>query len=196
MPAGGWRAWLVAIPLAVIVFYAFFPVLDNGFVPSVDDDKNFLANPHFRGLGAAQVKWAWTTFWVGAYQPLGWLLFETQYVFCKLDPRGYHLTSLLLQVVDAVVLYVLTVALLARCLLIAFVIVARLARPKRTGQATGDETREIVLVESLYGHATQQHGGAGRLAIESGKRLGHLEPQPQRAKHASIVIGSHAGRKL
>ena len=61
------------------------------------------------------MKWAWTTFWVGAYQPLAWLLFEAQYVFCQLDPRGYHLTSLLLQVANAVVLYVLTVALLVRC---------------------------------------------------------------------------------
>ena len=56
--------------------------------------KNFLDNPYFRGLGAAQVKWAWTTFWFGVYQPLAWLLFEAQYVFWKLDPRGYHLTSL------------------------------------------------------------------------------------------------------
>ncbi len=40
---------------------------------------------------------------------------EAQYVFCQLDPRGYHLTSLLLQVANAVVLYVLTVALLVRC---------------------------------------------------------------------------------
>ncbi len=61
------------------------------------------------------MRWAWTTFWVGAYQPLAWILFETQYVFCQLDPRGYHLTSLLFQVANAVVLYVLTVALLVRC---------------------------------------------------------------------------------
>ena len=112
-PAWDRRTWLVAIPLALVI-YAFIPVLDNGFVVW-DDDQNFLDNPYFRGLGAAQVKWAWTTFWLGVYQPLAWLLFEAQYVFCQLDPRGYHLTSLLLQVANAVVLYVLTVALLVRC---------------------------------------------------------------------------------
>ncbi len=52
---------------------------------------------------------------LGVYQPLAWMLFETQYVFWQLDPRGYHLTSLLLHVANAVVLYVLTVALLVRC---------------------------------------------------------------------------------
>ena len=114
LPAWDRRAWLIAVPLALIVTYAFIPVLDNDFV-SWDDHENFLNNPYFRGLGPAQVKWAWTTLWVGAYQPLAWLLFETQYVFCQLDPRGYHLTSLLIHVANAVVLYVLTVALLVRC---------------------------------------------------------------------------------
>ena len=114
LPAWDRRTWLVVIPLVFFIMYAFIPSLGNEFVVW-DDDQNFLANPHFRGLGTAQMKWAWTTFWFGAYQPLAWLLFETQYVFCQLDPRGYHLTSLLLQVANAVVLYVLTVALLVRC---------------------------------------------------------------------------------
>ena len=112
--ARDWRTWLVVIPLAFFVIYAFIPILANGFVDR-DDEQEFLYNPNFRGLGVAQVKWAWTSFWVGEYQPLAWLLFETQYVFSQLDPRGYHLTSLLLQVVDALVLYVLTIALLVRC---------------------------------------------------------------------------------
>ncbi len=108
------RVWLVAIPLAFFVIYAFIPVIHNGFV-LWDDKENFLENPYFRGLAAAQVKWAWTTFWVGAYQPLAWSLYGAQYVVCQLNPRGYHLTSLLLQVANVVVLYVLTVALLVRC---------------------------------------------------------------------------------
>ena len=112
----GWdrRTWLVAVPLALIVVYAFIPTLANGFL-GWDDDQNFLDNPYFRGLGAAQLKWAWTTFWLGVYQPLAWFLYGAQYLFCKLDPRGFHLTSLFLHVANAVVLYVLTVALLVRC---------------------------------------------------------------------------------
>jgi len=113
-PAWDRRAWLVAVPLALIVITAFIPTLDNGFV-EWDDHKNFLGNPFFRGLGAAQVKWAWSTFWLGAYQPLGWLLFEAQYVFWKLDPRGYHLASLVLHAANAVILYILAVTLLIRC---------------------------------------------------------------------------------
>jgi len=114
LPACDRRTRLMAIPLALVVIAAFVPILDNGFV-LWDDERNFLANPFYRGLGAAQVKWAFSTFWVGAYQPLAWLLFEAQYVFWQLDPRGYHLTSVLLHAANAVVLYVLTVAFLVRC---------------------------------------------------------------------------------
>ncbi len=114
LPVWDRRTCLVVVPLALVVIYAFAPVLDNGFV-NWDDTVNFLYNPYFRGLGTAQLRWAWTTFWTGTYRPLAWMLFETEYVFCKLDPRGYHLTSLLLQVATAVVLYIFTMVLLVRC---------------------------------------------------------------------------------
>ncbi len=114
LPAQSPYAWLAAIPLALITIAAFLPALDNGFV-HWDDDKNFLANPNYRGLGAAQRKWALSTFWLGVYQPLAWLLFEMQYALWKLDPRGYHLTSVILHTVNAVVLYMLAIALLRRC---------------------------------------------------------------------------------
>jgi hypothetical protein len=98
----------------LIAIAAFIPALDNGYV-DWDDRRNFVANPHFGGLGGAQVKWAWSTFWLGVYQPMAWLLLEVQYAFWGLDPHGYHLTSLLLHATNTVVLYVLTMTLLARC---------------------------------------------------------------------------------
>ena len=114
LPGWGRSTWLVAIPLVLIVIAAFMPALENGFV-NWDDDENFVDNPYYRGLGLAQMKWAWTTFWLGVYQPLAWLLFETEYVFWRLDPHGYHLTSVILHAANVVVLYVLTVTLLVRC---------------------------------------------------------------------------------
>jgi tetratricopeptide (TPR) repeat protein len=114
LPRPNPRAWLVALPLVVAVITAFVPVLGNGFV-NWDDDRNFLENPSYRGLGADQVYWAFTTFWLAVYQPLAWLCFEVEYVIWKLDPRGYHLTSVILHATNAVVLYVLTLTLLIRC---------------------------------------------------------------------------------
>ena len=106
-------AWTMTIPLVVLVVVAFLPVLDNGFV-NLDDDANFLYNPHYRGLGRAQLAWAWTTDWLGVFQPLAWMLFEAQYAVFGLNPRGYHLTSLLLHALTAVALFSLTRALVGR----------------------------------------------------------------------------------
>ncbi len=112
-PGRGLPAWTMTIPLVVLVVVAFLPVLDNGFV-NLDDDANFLYNPYFRGLGRAQLAWAWTTYWLGVFQPLTWMLFEVQYAVFGLNPRGYHLTSLLLHALTALALFSLTRALVGR----------------------------------------------------------------------------------
>jgi tetratricopeptide (TPR) repeat protein len=103
----------MAVPLAVVAVVAFLPAAGNGFV-CLDDRANLLLNPHFRGLGRAQLVWAWTTDWLGVYQPLGWTLLSAEYAAFGLDPRGYHLTSLLLHALTALALYALTLALLRR----------------------------------------------------------------------------------
>ena len=45
-PLPGWdrRTWLIAIPLALFVIYAFIPSLNNGFV-SWDDDRTSSTTP-------------------------------------------------------------------------------------------------------------------------------------------------------
>jgi protein O-mannosyl-transferase len=108
-----WCAGIVSLSVGALVIVVFFPVLDNGFV-NWDDDKNFLVNPHYRGLGFGEARWAFTTHWLGVYQPLAWLAFEIQYVVYKLDPRGYHLTSLILHAVNTVFLFLLSTLLLCR----------------------------------------------------------------------------------
>jgi hypothetical protein len=98
--------------LVVVVLAAFLPVHENGFV-SLDDNKNFVENGSFRGLGWPQLVWAWTTRHVGVYEPLGWMLLEAEYVAWKLDPRGYHLVSLALYTLVTIALYGLAVATVA-----------------------------------------------------------------------------------
>ena len=113
---GPWQeraAWL-ALLLVPVLWVAFVPILENPFV-GWDDPRNFLENPDFRGLGWTQIRWAWTTRLLGVYQPLSWMLFEAEYAVWGLDPRGYHLTSLILICLDALVLHALVVALLRRC---------------------------------------------------------------------------------
>jgi tetratricopeptide (TPR) repeat protein len=100
--------------LVLLVVVAFAPCLPNDFV-NWDDEDNFRKNPHFRGLGWSQLSWDWTSFKLGVYQPLAWMILGAEYLCWGLDPRGYHLASLVLYALDTVVLFVLTLAMLLRC---------------------------------------------------------------------------------
>lgn len=111
-PAIGADAW-VALALAAATVLAFLPVLGNGFV-AWDDTRNLVDNPHYRGLGWAQLRWMATESHYGHYVPLAWLTLAADYVVWGMNPAGYHLTSLLIHVAAAVTLYVVARALIAR----------------------------------------------------------------------------------
>src|SRR4051794_20571278 len=88
-------AWLVPLCIALATLVAFSPALLNGFV-NWDDDKILYDNPFYRGLAWVQLKWMFSTFLMGHYQPLTWLSFAIDYHLWGMAPFGYHLTSLLL----------------------------------------------------------------------------------------------------
>jgi Flp pilus assembly protein TadD len=105
-----WPVWGVVV---ACVWMAFLPALGNGFV-DFDDPGWILENTSFRGLGWEQIRFAFTTSTGGVYQPLGWLVQSLTYAIYGLDPRGYHLVSLLFHVVNVVLLHLLCVRLVAR----------------------------------------------------------------------------------
>src|SRR5262249_5260809 len=70
-------------------------------------DLNVVDNPQFRGLGPARLAWMFTTLHGGHYQPLTWMTLGLDYVLWGLDPRGYHLTSLVLHAANALLAWLL-----------------------------------------------------------------------------------------
>src|SRR5438445_6572706 len=109
-----WVRWLAPLLIALVNFAAFLPALQNEFV-DWDDQRNFLENPHYRGLGWTQLRWMWTTH-LGHYIPLTWMTLGLDYLLWGMNPVGYHLTSLLLHVTNAVVFSFVVRRLLARAL--------------------------------------------------------------------------------
>ena len=103
-PFGASSAWLIPLIVAVVTVVAFLPAIGNQFV-SWDDARNFVDNPHYRGLGWSQLKWMWTTFHMGHYVPLSWMTLGLDYSLWGMNPAGYHATNLLLHAANAVVLY-------------------------------------------------------------------------------------------
>jgi Flp pilus assembly protein TadD len=122
---------------AALSAVAFLPAMGNAFL-DWDDVSNIVANRDFRGLGWNQIRWAWTTLHMGVYQPLSWMLLSAQYLASGLDPRGYHLTSLLLHAAEAVALYALVVLLLNR------------SQPDRAASRTWIPPVATALAVSLY----------------------------------------------
>src|SRR5947208_3390586 len=99
-----WVRWLAPLLVALFTLAAFLPTLQNQFV-AWDDDKNFLDNPRYRGLGWAHLRWMFTAFHLGHYIPLTWVTFGMDHLLWGMKPVGYHLTSLLLHAANAVLFF-------------------------------------------------------------------------------------------
>jgi tetratricopeptide (TPR) repeat protein len=98
------RSWPWCVALAAAVFVSFLPALRCGFV-NWDDDFNFLDNLEYRGLSPTHLKWMFSTFLMGHYQPLSWVTLGADYVVWGMNPLGYHLTSLLLHAIGVCILF-------------------------------------------------------------------------------------------
>jgi Flp pilus assembly protein TadD len=110
-PLDSWIAFLVAL----VTFAVFFPALRNEFV-NWDDYELLVDNPRYRGLGWEQVRWMFSTFHNGHYQPLSWMTFALDYLIWGMEPFGYHLTNLVLHAANTALFYFLALRLLSLAL--------------------------------------------------------------------------------
>ena len=91
-----------ALVVATIAIYS--PVLGHSFVV-LDDREYVTANSHIHGLGWETIKWAFTSTAAANWHPLTWLSHALDYQLFALNPTGHHLTSVLIHVLNAVLLY-------------------------------------------------------------------------------------------
>ncbi len=105
-------SWLIPLIVVLVTTAAFLPALQNGFV-NWDDYENYVTNPYYRGLGWIQLRWMFTTFFFGHYQPLSWMTLALDYLLWGLNPFGFHLTNLILHAINALLFYFVAVRLLS-----------------------------------------------------------------------------------
>jgi protein O-mannosyl-transferase len=110
-PLDSWIAFLVAL----VTFAVFSPALRNEFV-NWDDYDLLVDNPRYRGLGWEQLRWMFSTFHQGHYQPLSWMTFGLDYLIWGMEPFGYHLTNLVLHAANTALFYLLALRLLSLAL--------------------------------------------------------------------------------
>ena len=98
---------LASLILIILVFAAFSHVTNNDFV-AYDDDVYVTENPHVQqGLSADGVKWAFTTFRASNWHPITWLSLMADAQLYKLNPSGYHLTNLIIHLINTLLLFLL-----------------------------------------------------------------------------------------
>src|SRR4030095_17233315 len=97
---------ITAICIFVITISVFVIAITNQWV-SWDDDVTLVTNTRFRGLGWLQLRWMFTTFYMGHYQPLSWVTFAIDYLLWGMDPFGFHLTNVALHGFNAVLVFFL-----------------------------------------------------------------------------------------
>lgn len=104
---------IALIAVALVAPLPFLPALENGFAEWWDDTAMLVENLAFREITPASLHWMFSTFLLGHYQPLSWLTLAVDYQVWGMNPRGYHVTNLLLHGVNAALFLVLLVRLLA-----------------------------------------------------------------------------------
>ena len=101
---------VLIVLIASVVFACYMPTLNNGFV--WDDDVNFTENFNYRGLSTSHLNWMFTTFHDANFHPLAWLTLGFDFVLWGMNPAGYHLTNLVLHVLNAVLFFFLIIEFL------------------------------------------------------------------------------------
>ncbi len=109
--APNWLRILLPLLVAGAAFVTFLPALNAEFV-NWDDDKLFVNNPHYRGLSWPHLKWMFATTTMGHWQPLSWMTLGLDYKLHQMEPRGYHLSNMLLHAGCALAFYFLALRLL------------------------------------------------------------------------------------
>ncbi|NPU83627.1 MAG: tetratricopeptide repeat protein [Syntrophaceae bacterium] len=107
------KTWIL-IGLAALVLLSFQGVFQNGFI-HYDDHVYVTDNPHVRGgLSAEGIRWAFTATDAGFWHPLTWLSLMADAQLFRLNPAGYHGTSLLLHLLTTALLFLVLSGLTGR----------------------------------------------------------------------------------
>ncbi len=94
--------------LITVIMCAYWPLRDNDLV-SYDDEKYLTENVYVKnGLTMDGIKWAFVAFYHSNWIPLTWIsyMIDTE-LYDGVNPRGVHMTNLLLHVLSTVLLFYL-----------------------------------------------------------------------------------------
>src|SRR5262249_39294445 len=99
--------FFLCVVLALATLLVYCRVFDHPFI-NFDDNEYVSNNQHVqRGLTAADVRWAFTSFDCANWHPLTWLSLQLDHYLYGLRPGGYHATNLMLHIVNTLLLFLI-----------------------------------------------------------------------------------------
>jgi Tfp pilus assembly protein PilF len=100
-------ALIIALLLFGGTLLLYVPALNNAFV-NYDDPAYVTGNAHvLQGLSWNNIAWAFSTTVEANWHPLTWISHMTDVALFGTNPRGHHLTSILLHALNVVLLFLL-----------------------------------------------------------------------------------------
>ncbi len=105
------RLYLLA--LLILSLWTYAGVASCDFV-SLDDPMAVVDNPHIAdGLTVKGIAWAWTTSYYDYWHPLSWMSHMVDVSLYGMNPRGHHVTNLLLHLLCVVLVFLFVARLTA-----------------------------------------------------------------------------------
>jgi len=103
--ASSWSAvrWSPAV-VALATIFAFAPAIGNGFT-KWDDPLYVTENHQIRDLSLMSLKGTFSTFFEGNYHPLTMASLALDYHFWRLNPKGYHITNVVVHVLNTLAVF-------------------------------------------------------------------------------------------
>ena len=89
----------------LITFFTYESSLNNGFT-NWDDPKYVIDNELIKSFSWNNIKAIFSTYIMGNYHPFAIISYAFDYYFYQLDPFGYHLTNLIIHLVNTVLVFV------------------------------------------------------------------------------------------
>ncbi len=168
------RDWLAAATLAGITFAAFWPALGCEFI-NYDDPDYVSRNPHVTaGISLDGVRWAFTSFECSNWHPLTWLSLQADAALFGPNPRGFHLTNVLLHCANAALAFLALRSLTGAYWRSLAAAVLFAVHPLRAESVAWVAERKDVLsvcfgLSALWAYAAYVHApSAGRNAVVAG----------------------------
>jgi protein O-mannosyl-transferase len=94
------RPFVLALAVFLVTCVVFWPALDGAWL-DWDDVPLLVEKQEWRGLSDAHLRWMFSTFHMGPYQPLSWMSYAVDHALWGMEPRGYHLTNVVLHAATA-----------------------------------------------------------------------------------------------